>query len=376
MAKQKSKFIENIGTANGLATLDSGGKVPVAQLPASVMTYNGTWNATTNSPTLADGTGDAGDIYIVSVAGAQNLGSGSIDFIAGDWVIYNGTIWQKTVNSAAVASVNGLSGDVEITTDEVSEGVTNIWFTNTRAKSAAVADSITNGVTDVAPSQNAVFDALALKAPSTTPTVQVLTSGTGATYTTPANCRYIKIRMVGGGGGGGGTGSASAGNGTAGGNTTFGSLTAYGGSGGPNGTNGGFLGGAGGGASGGDLNFTGSPGLSASGNDSLNQYQMYGHIGGNSVFGGAGGAGTNGGGNTGGSAQSNSGSGGGSAGGGSNNDAAGSGGAGGYLEKMITSPSSTYTYTVGSGGAGGTAGTNGGTGGAGGSGIIIVEEFY
>lgn len=48
-------------------------------------------------------------------------------------------------------------------TDDLSEGVTNLYFTDARAKAAAVADSITDGVTDVAPSQNAVFDALALK---------------------------------------------------------------------------------------------------------------------------------------------------------------------------------------------------------------------
>lgn len=48
--------------------------------------------------------------------------------------------------------------------DDVSEGVTNLYFTDARAKSAAVADAINNGTTDVAPSQNAVFDALALKA--------------------------------------------------------------------------------------------------------------------------------------------------------------------------------------------------------------------
>lgn len=41
---------------------------------------------------------------------------------------------------------------------------TNLYFTDTRARTAAVADSITDGVTNIAPSQNAVFDALVLKA--------------------------------------------------------------------------------------------------------------------------------------------------------------------------------------------------------------------
>lgn len=58
--------------------------------------YQGTWNASTNTPTLADGTGDAGDWYKVSVAGSQDLGSGSIDFSVGDWVIYSSAnVWEK-----------------------------------------------------------------------------------------------------------------------------------------------------------------------------------------------------------------------------------------------------------------------------------------
>ena len=52
-------------------------------------------------------------------------------------------------------------------TTTISEG-TNLYFTTARAKAAAVADAIANAVVDVAPSQNAVFDALALKEGSVT----------------------------------------------------------------------------------------------------------------------------------------------------------------------------------------------------------------
>jgi hypothetical protein len=53
------------------------------------------------------------------------------------------------------------------------------------------------------------------------------------------------------------------------------------------------------------------------------------------------------------------------------------GGGGGYTEKIIKSPSATYSYAVGAGGAGGTGGgTGGGLGGAGYAGVIIVTEFY
>ncbi len=101
-----------VGQANGVASLDSAGKVPVTQLTVSAMEYKGTWSASANTPTLADGTGNAGDVYRVSVAGSRNLGSGSIQFRVGDSVIYNGSVWQRSATGDNVASVAGLQGDV------------------------------------------------------------------------------------------------------------------------------------------------------------------------------------------------------------------------------------------------------------------------
>jgi len=101
-----------LGGANGVATLDSGGKVPVSQLPSSVVTYLGTWNAATNTPTLVNGTGDAGDMYICNVAGTVDFGAGPIPFAVGDWVLYGSGTWEKsngqngTVTSVA-ASITG-----------------------------------------------------------------------------------------------------------------------------------------------------------------------------------------------------------------------------------------------------------------------------
>jgi hypothetical protein len=155
--------IANKGIANGYAPLDGGTKIPVAYLPNSIMDYLGTWDAATNTPTLVDGTGNAGDVYICNVAGTVNFGSGPITFATGDWVVYSGTVWQKSINSNAVASVNGLTGAVVLTTTNINEG-TNLYFTNLRAQTAAVANSITSGITNVAPSQDAVFNALTLKA--------------------------------------------------------------------------------------------------------------------------------------------------------------------------------------------------------------------
>lgn len=102
----------NRGQANGYATLDSGGKVPVSQLPNSVMEYQGTYNASTQTPALTDATGNAGDVYRVSAAGTVNFGSGNIQLRVGDYIIYSGSQWQRSATTDSVASIAGLAGDI------------------------------------------------------------------------------------------------------------------------------------------------------------------------------------------------------------------------------------------------------------------------
>lgn len=94
------------GTANGFATLDSNGRIPYSQLPESAIELKGYWNASTNTPTLADGTGTNGDEYIVDIAGTQDLGSGSQYFGVGDRVLYTGGVW-KNISSGFIRTING-----------------------------------------------------------------------------------------------------------------------------------------------------------------------------------------------------------------------------------------------------------------------------
>lgn len=90
-----------LGVANGVATLGTDGKVPSSQLPTLASSYKGTWNAATNTPTIADGVGTAGDYYLVSTGGVWN----GITFTEGQTVIYSGTIWQKAGGASGVTSV-------------------------------------------------------------------------------------------------------------------------------------------------------------------------------------------------------------------------------------------------------------------------------
>jgi len=88
------KYLTTNGTALSWATVSGSG-----------LTYQGTWNASTNTPTLASSTGSSGYYYIVSVAGSTNL-DGITDWQAGDWLVFNGTVWQKIDQSWATAGAN------------------------------------------------------------------------------------------------------------------------------------------------------------------------------------------------------------------------------------------------------------------------------
>jgi hypothetical protein len=124
-----------INVPSGIPQLDGSGKILVSQLPNSVMEYKGTWNAATNTPTLVNGTGNQGDVYLCSVAGTVNFGAGAITFNVGDQVIYSGSIWQRasgatgTVTSVAVTE----SGDsLNITGSPITtSGTINIGFNGT-----------------------------------------------------------------------------------------------------------------------------------------------------------------------------------------------------------------------------------------------------
>jgi hypothetical protein len=78
--------------------------------------YQGTWNASTNTPTLTSSTGVSGHYYIVNVAGTTNL-DGITDWQIGDWAVFSSTgVWQKIDQSNTVTSVNGQVGAVNLTT--------------------------------------------------------------------------------------------------------------------------------------------------------------------------------------------------------------------------------------------------------------------
>jgi hypothetical protein len=98
------KYLTTNGTSTSWASIAGGG-----------LSYQGTWNASTNTPTLASSTGTNGYYYIVSTAGSTNL-NGITDWQIGDWLLFNGTVWQKIDQSDILQTITSTDGSVTVTT--------------------------------------------------------------------------------------------------------------------------------------------------------------------------------------------------------------------------------------------------------------------
>ena len=101
------KFLTTNGTTTSWSSVAGG------------LSYQGTWNASTNTPTLASSVGTNGYYYIVSAAGSTNL-DGITDWQIGDWLMFNGSVWQKIDQSNLVTSVAGRTGAVTLSNTDIS----------------------------------------------------------------------------------------------------------------------------------------------------------------------------------------------------------------------------------------------------------------
>ena len=125
---------DSIFAGHGISdfALLSGGKISVSVIPDSVLgqlEYIGTWNATTGKAVsdtrpLEGGVIRAyrkGDYYIVKTAGTKLPDATTITELdglqIGDWIVFNGTSWDKVDNTDYIKTVAGITptnGDIDI----------------------------------------------------------------------------------------------------------------------------------------------------------------------------------------------------------------------------------------------------------------------
>lgn len=134
-----SQFVENdidpvlqsdVGAAGGVAPLDGAGLIDPQYLNITGTQYLGLWDATTNTPTISDAGGNAGDFYFVSVGGTIDLGYVALHLKN---IRYSGSSDQyklRNVNSGLRLMLEDvqLQGDPQTAADIVDTvGFPNIW---------------------------------------------------------------------------------------------------------------------------------------------------------------------------------------------------------------------------------------------------------
>jgi hypothetical protein len=128
------------GSNDGIAPLDTGGKIPSSYLPDLSIT----------------------DVHVVADNAARDalsVQAGDIAIVTGTntTYIYTGSTWQEMLTAPdGITQVNGQTGPVvSLTTTNISEG-TNLYFTDARAKTAVIDDSAGVGDTNLGWSANKI----------------------------------------------------------------------------------------------------------------------------------------------------------------------------------------------------------------------------
>jgi hypothetical protein len=158
------------------------------------LNYQGSWNASTNTPTLTSSVGVNGYYYVVSVSGSTNL-NGITDWVVGDWAIFNGSAWQKIDQTNLVTSVAGRTGAVVLANTDIS-GLGTMSTQN--ANAVAVTGGSINGTTvGATTASTGAFTTVTASTSLTTPTVQA-TNSAGLALKNSAGTTQLSM----GGGGG------------------------------------------------------------------------------------------------------------------------------------------------------------------------------
>ena len=128
------KFLTTNGTATSWASVAGG------------LSYQGTWNASSNTPTLISSVGVNGYYYITATAGSTNL-NGITDWQIGDWLLFNGSVWQKIDQSEILQTITSTNGSIAVTTTGSNVNLANNGVTSAVAGTGISVSGATGAVT-------------------------------------------------------------------------------------------------------------------------------------------------------------------------------------------------------------------------------------
>ena len=211
------------GSAGTLAATDTilqaFTKLQASITATSGLTYEGTWNASTDTPALSGTTPNNGIFYIVSVAGNTDL-SGITDWKVGDWAIYvsNGSAtdgWQKldqtneVLGSGAANKITKWTGTNTLGTGLIEDDGTTVTIGNSGNLIVQGNTTFGDANSDTATIKGPAYFESTIQlntgiglgsTPSYGSVGQVLTSGGGtagtATWTTPTTGTVTSVGLT------------------------------------------------------------------------------------------------------------------------------------------------------------------------------------
>ena len=179
------------GSATSIPTLTVNSQGQITSISTNALNspaYQGTWNASTNTPTLTSSVGTNNNYYIVSTAGTTTLNGISL-WSVGDWAIFNGTTsaWEKVLGGSTEAFssliVTGLTGYMYANGTSAVTASTTI---PTSALSGNFVSTLSFGTTGLTPS-TATSGAITVAG-----TLAVANGGTGVTSSSGANSVVLR----------------------------------------------------------------------------------------------------------------------------------------------------------------------------------------
>lgn len=134
------------GAVNGVATLDAGGKVPAAQLPAIAISETFVVNSQSAMLALS---AQQGDVAVRTDVSKCFILAGTDPTILSNWQ-------ELLTPPDTVLSVNGKTGIITLTTDDVSQGSTNKYYTASAARTDLLTGTVAGGDTTHAPTVDSI----------------------------------------------------------------------------------------------------------------------------------------------------------------------------------------------------------------------------
>jgi hypothetical protein len=161
------------------------------------LNYKGTWNASTNTPTITSSVGVKGDYYQVSVAGSTTI-NGISNWGVGDVIAFNGTTWQRIEGGADLNGVNlsvsgtttlsGLTASTALALD-ANKNVVSVTNTgsgnNVLATAPTITDQTVTNYTESVVSIGTVGASHTFDLTNGTVQTATLTASTATTFTMP-----------------------------------------------------------------------------------------------------------------------------------------------------------------------------------------------